>query len=189
MRLAPHAHLLTRLLAVGAIGCAPLVASAHGGAQHDAPTTAAPVERIQQAWGIAGESQEIDRSITIRMSDKMRFSPERIVVRQGETVRFIPANEGGVMHELVIGTPGALKEHAELMKKFPGMEHEEPWMAHVAPGKQGEVVWTFNRPGTFEFACLIPGHFEAGMIGSIEVTPAQLATDGKAASAKDTKLD
>lgn len=189
MPLAPDSSLLTRLLAASALASAPLVAAAHGGAQHDAPRTAAPVARIQQAWGIAGESQEIERSITIRMSDKMRFSPERIVVRQGETVRFIPANEGGVMHEMVIGTPGALKEHAELMKKFPGMEHEEPWMAHVAPGKQGEVVWTFNRPGKFEFACLIPGHFEAGMIGSIEVTAAQLATDGKATPTKDTKQD
>ena len=62
-----------------------------------------------------------------------------------------------------------LKVHAEMMKKHPGMEHDEPYMAHVPPGKTGEIVWTFNRAGTFEFACLMAGHFEAGMIGRITV--------------------
>ena len=70
----------------------------------------------------------------------------------------------------MLGTPQALGAHAELMKKYPGMEHDEAHMAHVAAGRQGEIVWTFNRVGEFAFACLIPGHFEAGMVGKILVT-------------------
>ena len=73
------------------------------------------------------------------------------------------------MHELVIGTRQELDEHATLMAKFPGMEHDEPYMAHVAPGKTGALVWNFNRVGEFDFACLIPGHYQAGMVGKINV--------------------
>jgi uncharacterized cupredoxin-like copper-binding protein len=69
----------------------------------------------------------------------------------------------------VIGTPKELQEHAEMMRKHPNMEHDEPYMAHVSPGKTGDIVWTFNREGDFEFACLLPGHFEAGMRGTIRV--------------------
>jgi uncharacterized cupredoxin-like copper-binding protein len=70
---------------------------------------------------------------------------------------------------MVIGRMQELKEHAELMRKFPGMEHDEPYMAHVAPGAQGEIVWQFTRTGEFHYACLIPGHMEAGMLAKITV--------------------
>jgi uncharacterized cupredoxin-like copper-binding protein len=73
------------------------------------------------------------------------------------------------MHEIVIGTRAELEAHAEMMKKHPNMEHDEPYMAHVSPGQRGDIVWTFNRAGDFEFACLLPGHFEAGMRGTIRV--------------------
>ena len=109
------------------------------------------------------------RTIEIRMTDNMRFAPKAIQVKLGETVRLVAVNAGKVLHELVIGTPQELKAHAEMMKKHPGMEHDEPYMAHVNPGQKGTIVWTFNRAGSFEFACLIPGHFEAGMIGRITV--------------------
>ena len=105
------------------------------------------------------------------MDDAMRFTPARIEVREGETVRFRVRNAGKVLHEMVIGTPEELKAHAEMMKKHPGMEHDEPFMSHVAAGKSGDIVWNFNRAGTFQFACLIPGHFEAGMLGTIVVQP------------------
>ncbi len=101
----------------------------------------------------------------------MRFTPDRIEVRQGETVRLRVRNTGQVMHELVIGTPQELAAHAETMLKHPGMEHDEPYMTHVAPGRTGEIIWTFNRAGEFEFACLIAGHFQAGMKGTITVRP------------------
>ena len=132
---------------------------------------AAPVVKEQKAWGIAGETRDDQRTITIRMTDAMRFEPSRITVREGETVRLRAVNRGRVLHEIVLGTPQELRAHAELMKKHPGMEHDEPYMAHVAAGRRGDIVWTFNRTGTFDFACLIPGHFDAGMVGQIVVTP------------------
>jgi uncharacterized cupredoxin-like copper-binding protein len=105
------------------------------------------------------------------MTDAMRFTPDTLSVQEGETVRFVVRNQGRMLHEMVIGSPGELAKHAAMMAKFPNMEHDEPYMAHVDPGKTGEIVWTFNRAGSFEFACLIAGHYEAGMRGTITVTP------------------
>jgi uncharacterized cupredoxin-like copper-binding protein len=154
---------LLAVLASGPVG----TATAHGDPSKTKAATA--VVKEQTAWGIAGERSAVDRTITSAMLDKMRFSPERIEVRQGETIRFVLKNTGKLMHEFVIGTKDELDAHAALMKKFPKMEHDQPYMAHVAPGKTGEVIWTFNQPGDFNFACLIAGHYESGMIGTIKV--------------------
>lgn len=132
---------------------------------------AAPLKKEQQVFGMAGEATKVGRSIEITMGDDMRFKPSHIRVREGETVRLRIRNHGQAMHELVIGTAEDLDKHAELMKKFPNMEHEEAHMAHVPPGSSGEIVWHFNRAGQFDFACLIAGHFQAGMRGLITVTP------------------
>ena len=105
------------------------------------------------------------------MTDDMRFAPHKIEVREGETVRLRVENRGQILHEVVLGTPATLEEHAQFMIKFPTMEHDEPYMAHVAPGKTGDLLWNFNRAGNFDFACLIAGHFQAGMRGTITVTP------------------
>lgn len=161
-------HALPALLFAGLIAATP-AAMAHGDAEL---TPAGPVKKEQKAWGIAGEAQAVKRTIAIRMADNMRFSPDNIEIRQGETVRFRHTNNGKTMHEFVLGTKAELDDHAALMKKYPNMEHDEPYMAHVPPGKQGEIVWTFNRPGEFDFACLLPGHYEAGMVGRIRVTAA-----------------
>jgi uncharacterized cupredoxin-like copper-binding protein len=154
--------LLTALLLLGA---APVFA--HGDETH--MKSNAPVKMEQKVWGIAGQAKAAQRTIEIKMIDSMRFTPDRIEVKQGDTVRLTMANTGAVMHEMVLGTQVELKEHAALMARFPNMEHDEPYMAHVPPGKTGEIVWTFNRPGEFDFACLLPGHFEAGMVGKIVV--------------------
>lgn len=144
-------------------------AQAHG--TQAAPADMASVE--QKPFGIAGDPRKATRTIKVSMSDRMRFTPNSITVRQGETVKFVVTNRGKVLHEMVIGTMADFKEHAALMKKFPGMEHDEPHMAHVRPGKTGEIAWTFNEPGHFNFACLIAGHFESGMQGKITVLPAK----------------
>jgi uncharacterized cupredoxin-like copper-binding protein len=99
----------------------------------------------------------------------MRFSPGAITLKAGDMVRFEVKNSGKTMHEMVLGTMEELKQHADLMRKHPGMEHDEPYMAHVAPGKTERIVWHFTKPGEFYYGCLIPGHFEAGMIGKITV--------------------
>jgi uncharacterized cupredoxin-like copper-binding protein len=141
------------------------IAFAHG----EKKGNPAPVVKEQTAWGIAGDAAKVVRTIDVSMGDDMRFSPGRLVVKQGETIRFVVRNTGALLHEFVIGTPAGNARHADLMMKFPGMEHDEPYMAHVDPGKTGEIVWMFNKAGEFEFACLIAGHFQAGMVGTITV--------------------
>lgn len=143
------------------------LAQAHGDEDHS--KKAGPVKKEQKEWGIAGDATTVKRTVTLTMADTMRFTPDKIEVKQGDTVKLVMKNTGNVMHELVIGTKKELDEHAALMMKFPNMEHDEPYMAHVAPGKTGEIVWTFNKAGDFDFACLIAGHYQAGMVGTIKV--------------------
>jgi uncharacterized cupredoxin-like copper-binding protein len=150
-------------------------AQAHGDKPH-AKTAAEPAKKEQKEWGIAGDTKAVKLTIEHSAKDSMRFTPDFAQVKVGDTVRFVIHNDGKVMHEFVIGTQKDNQAHAELMKKFPNMEHDEPYMAHVAPGKTAEIVWTFNRPGEFEFACLIAGHYEAGMKGKIRVGGAELAS-------------
>jgi uncharacterized cupredoxin-like copper-binding protein len=121
------------------------------------------------AFGREGKARDVKRTIRIRMADTMRFTPAHIVVKRGETVRLVATNRGAVLHELVLGTPDDLRRHAEMMRKWPGMAHDEAHMVHVRPGKTGQIVWQFTEPGEFQFACLIPGHYEAGMVGRVTV--------------------
>ena len=163
MNIAIQATLLTiGLLTLPAV-------QAHSPSAHKNHHTQSTAPAEQKDWGIAGDPKKATRTIEIRMTDDMRFAPNQLQIKLGETVRLVAVNAGKVLHEIVIGTPQELKTHAEMMKKHPGMEHDEPYMAHVDPGQKGAIVWTFNRAGSFEFACLIPGHFEAGMIGRITV--------------------
>lgn len=164
----PAKALLSTSLVLLSLGAVAPRAFAHGDQTH-AQKGFDPAVMEQKTFGIAGDPSKATRIIRIAMSDRMRFTPDQITIRQGETVKFVVANRGKTMHEMVIGTMAELKEHAEMMKKFPEMEHEEPYMAHVGAGKGEELVWTFNRVGDFHFACLIPGHFDAGMVGSIKV--------------------
>lgn len=142
-------------------------AAAHDGVVHGGK--AAPVKKEQKAWGIAGDMKEVNRTIEIVMGDNMRFTPDLIQVRRGDVVRMVVKNGGQLFHEIVIGTKRELDEHAALMVKFPNMEHEEPYMSHVKAGNEGEIVWKFNRLGEFDFACLMAGHYQAGMVGKIKV--------------------
>ena len=124
----------------------------------------------QKAWGIGGDAKSANRAVNLTMDDNMRFVPNKLSFKQGETVRFVIQNKGKLLHEIVIGTRDELDAHAAMMVKFPKMAHDEPYMAHVKAGQIGGLVWTFNRPGDFEFACLIAGHYQAGMIGTISVS-------------------
>lgn len=151
-----------------ALGVTAPSALAHGG--HDEKSKPFDASRVEDTpYGRAADPKKATRTVRIAMDDRMRFTPKDIVVRRGETIRFVVRNEGKVLHEMVLGTPEELAKHAELMRKFPDMEHDEPNMAHVKPGASGELAWTFDKAGTFSFACLIPGHFEAGMTGTVVV--------------------
>ena len=144
-------------------------AFAHGDKPHAVKAEKRTISTEETAFGREGDPKKVKRTIKMDMNDKMRFSPSTLEVKRGDTIRFEVKNSGKMMHEMVLGTMQELKEHAELMRKHPGMEHDEPYMAHVAPGKTERMVWQFTKPGEFYYGCLIPGHFEAGMIGRIVV--------------------
>ena len=140
---------------------------------HDHPEPSRNVHKkispVQHAFGREGDPAKATRTIRIGMSDAARFSREAIRVKRGTTVRFVMHNAGQVGHDVVLGTMDDLKRDAALMKKAPVREHDEPYMAHIAPGRTEVLVWHFNKPGGFYYGCLVPNHFDAGMIGTIVV--------------------
>jgi uncharacterized cupredoxin-like copper-binding protein len=140
--------------------------------------------------GIPGKASEAMQTIEIKMLDNY-YEPESISVKQGETVRFIIKNDGEFVHEFNIGTAAMHTAHQEemmtmfehgvleadkinhdMMKMDMGngktMEHNDPNSILLEPGKSGEIVWKFNKAGKIEFACNIPGHYDAGMMGKIK---------------------
>jgi uncharacterized cupredoxin-like copper-binding protein len=148
-------------------------AGAQSSPQSSARARAAAAAKAQTPWGLPGDPRAVRRTIRIRMSDDMRFRPDLIELHEGDTVRFVLLNTGRVVHEMVIGTRGRLDEHAAEMaqhRHHGSARHERgAAMARVRPGATGTLVWKFNRTGEFAFACLIPGHYEAGMTGVIRV--------------------
>ena len=151
---------------------APGLASAHGDEDHSKKMTGKSAEHGAEhaaALGTPGDAKAVSRTVNVVMSDTMRFAPATIAVKKGETIRFVLKNDGKLRHEMVLGTQKELKEHAAMMQKMPEMEHADPNMVTVDSGKTGELIWKFTRAGRFDFACLQPGHFEAGMKGKIAV--------------------
>ena len=125
------------------------------------------------AIGKPGKATNAKRTVKVEMLDTMRFNPQSITVKQGETIKFIVKNSGKVKHEMVLGTEKELKEHAEVMKKNPEMEHDDANQITVQPGKSGEIIWQFTKAGKVNFACLQPGHYDAGMAGTVTVNKAK----------------
>ena len=145
------------LLSFGAMA-APGHGAGHGGG-HEA---AAPI-------GKPGNPAKVSRTIVVDMTDAMRFTPDKIDVKAGETIRFKVSNSGKIRHEMVLGTTADLNSHYQMMLKNPGMRHEEPNSVSLEAGKAGDIVWTFDKAGTVAFACLEPGHYPAGMKGAVSV--------------------
>jgi uncharacterized cupredoxin-like copper-binding protein len=160
------------LILVVAFAHLPRLAFAHDDAAH-ANASRSPISTEVHAFGVEGDPRKASRTIALSMDDRMRYSPAEIKVAQGETVTLAIRNKGKLLHELVLGTADGLARHAELMRKFPGMEHDEPFMVHVKPGTTKKLTWKFTQPGTFLFGCLVAGHFEAGMQGRIVVEARQ----------------
>jgi uncharacterized cupredoxin-like copper-binding protein len=156
-------------LAAAALAAFVQPALSRGDASHDNMAHSTSAE--DKAFGRQGDPKKISRTINVDMSDAMRFTPADITVKQGETIRFRVKNAGKTMHEMVLGTMQDLQAHADLMSRHPGTEHDEPHLAHVAPGKTRTIVWQFIKAGEFHYGCLVPGHLEAGMLGRIKVAP------------------
>jgi uncharacterized cupredoxin-like copper-binding protein len=139
------------------VASAATAAGKHAGGHGDSPI------------GEPGVASKASRTIQVDAADSMRFTPALVSVKKGETVRFVVTNSGKVPHEFSLGTEKELKEHYEVMKKFPGMEHDEANKISLKPGQKGEVIWRFTKGGVVDFACLHPGHYDAGMKGQIKV--------------------
>ena len=175
---------LNKLISVMVIAALPAWASAAGdhgahGAINTAPPSASDHdmdgmqdmhnEMHTSMTGMAGDPTKVSRTIPIEMNDAMRFTPGEVNVKAGETVRFFIVNKGKMPHEMVIGTAEEIDEHAEMMKRMPGMVHKEANQITLAPGQRGGIVWQFSKAGKVTYACLVPGHKEAGMVGTIDV--------------------
>jgi uncharacterized cupredoxin-like copper-binding protein len=119
--------------------------------------------------GQPGVAAKVGRTVAITMSDNMRFDPAAVTVMQGETIRFRVRNQGKLRHEMMLGTAKEVAEHAQMMRAMPDMVHHDANALTLDAGQEGELLWQFTRRGTFDFACLEPGHFEAGMRGVIVV--------------------
>lgn len=122
--------------------------------------------------GEPGNPNKPARSIQVTMTErdgKMVFIPDRIEVKRGEQIRFRLRNSGELEHEFMLATTEENLKHAEEMKKFPEMEHDDPNGKRLDPKRTGDIVWRFTKPGQFEYGCLIPGHRESGMTGIIVV--------------------
>ena len=136
------------------VGCDPVIAATAGKAR---------------PYGREGDPRKVKRVIKIDMSDAMRFFPDQIRVKRGDTVRFALRNSGQMPHAMVIGTMDELKQKAAAAKKNAETAERDAEAVHVEPGGTGRLVWHFPRTGEFYFACLVPGHYDAGMIGTIVV--------------------
>ncbi len=127
----------------------------------------------ESAFGRPADAATARRTIVVEMRDSYEFSPSEITVKVGEILRFVAVNAGIETHEMVLGTMQDLRAHYEMMKQHRGMQHDEPHMAHVAPGNRGVIAWQFTQPGEVYFACLVDDHFDRGMIGKIRVVASE----------------
>lgn len=154
-------------LAIAALACAGIGAAAAANDDHHHH------HDESFAAGEPGQARKPARLIEIVMAEgdgKMMYEPARLEIKKGEQVKFVLRNRGELLHEIVLGTAQENLAHAEEMEKHPDMPHgDEPNARHVEPGKTGELIWKFTKAGVFEYACLIPGHREAGMVGTIVV--------------------
>lgn len=159
---------LTLIALLGAIA-APAWATQYHRGTHDGPVLHPDTMPI----GYPGEPVLIDRTIRVSMLDAsdnaMAFDVEALDIVEGETIRFVLMNEGSEPHDFVMATPEEIADHREEMRGMDDMPHEAGYAARVEPGRSRTLVWKFANAGTFEFACLIPGHYEAGMHGPLTV--------------------
>jgi uncharacterized cupredoxin-like copper-binding protein len=145
--------------AIACLALAALAWPASGHEHHDHESFSA---------GEPGDPGKPARTIEIAMSE-MDFAPDRIEVQRGEQIRFVLRNVGTEDHEFLLATTAENLKHAELMKKFPKMEHDDPNGVRVAPKQSAEILWKFTKLGKFEYSCLIPNHRDYGMIGHVTV--------------------
>jgi P-type Cu+ transporter len=160
-RVSEYAYLVGIALVALAIGAAAL-AFARGEMGTPSP------EMSMSAASV--DSRPVSRTIQVDSTDTLRFVPDALTVRAGETVAFEIRNAGALPHEFFVGTPAEQAAHEREMAAGAPM-HAEPGQVDVPAGTTARLVYTFDQPGTLEYACHVPGHYAAGMSGTITVTP------------------
>ena len=141
---------LAALAAAACVAAAPALVAAHG----------------KSTAGSPGDPTQPARTVEVVMSEDgagMHFSPDRVDVPRGEQVKFVIRNTGSIRHEFFLGTKDDNKSHAAMMAAMPAMKHDDPNAKTVEPGQSATLLWRFTHKGEFEFACLVPGHYETGM--------------------------
>ncbi|WP_122666463.1 cupredoxin domain-containing protein [Pseudomonas viridiflava] len=151
------------------------------------PLLASPTPAL--AFGHAAPATQASRTIELVLGD-MYFDPKAVQVKAGETVRFVLINKGQLLHEFNLGDAAMHASHQQEMIKMQQsgmltptgmnhhamdhgsmeMKHDDPNSVLVEPGKTTELTWTFAKAGNLEFACNLPGHYQAGMVGKLTIT-------------------
>ncbi|MCV9997457.1 plastocyanin/azurin family copper-binding protein [Pararhizobium sp. YC-54] len=149
-------------LFLAALASPALAAGSHAGNHDEAMAVGEPGKKAQATQTIRVSMKETD-------DGKMIFTPNTFKVRKGQTIVFSIKNAGELDHEFVLDQEDEIMEHKAAMEKFPEMEHDDPNAIRLAAGKSGEIVWKFTNDGTFKIACLVPGHYDAGMHGDVTV--------------------
>ena len=141
--------------------------------------------------GQKGNSEEVEKIIEVKMFDNY-YVPNKFKVKKNETIKFIVYNYGELVHEFNIATKEMHLKHQpemmrmveneilladridkkkmkELSKKDHSMSHSHSNSVLLEPNEIGEIIWKFNTDTNLEIACNVPGHYEAGMIASINL--------------------
>jgi uncharacterized cupredoxin-like copper-binding protein len=148
--------------ALAALGTTALAFGTHEGVHDKLSLAGEPGKKVRV-------TQTIHVTMKEREHGKMLYMPASVHVKEDQTVRFAIRNAGETDHEFVLDTQEEVMEHKKVMEEFPEMEHDDPNSVRLAPGKTGEIIWKFTNSGTLTFACLIPGHYEAGMHGTVDI--------------------
>ncbi|OJG00190.1 cupredoxin domain-containing protein [Pararhizobium antarcticum] len=149
-------------LFLAALATPALASGTHEGGHHGAMAVGEPGKKAQATQTIRVSMKETD-------DGKMIFTPNTFKVRKGQTIVFSIKNTGELDHEFILDQEDKIMEHKVVMEKFPEMEHDDPNAIRLAAGEAGEIVWKFTNDGTFKIACLVPGHYDAGMHGDVTV--------------------
>lgn len=171
-RSARHVALVSLLL---------LVASACSTGSSPSPSDSAPASPSSMpmpsddhdggfAWGEPADPGEADRVVNVRMLDELRFDPASIEVQVGETITFEVVNNGQIAHDFTLGDEATQDAHdAEMAEGMASMGHDEPNSMVLDPGETGRLTWHFSTAGSTLYGCHIPGHYAAGMVGTIAI--------------------
>ncbi len=166
-------RLLTLTTCMTMFAGAALASGTHGGGHGD-EAAVDNGHHGKMMIGEPGKAGDVNRKIKIVMKEtaggEMLFKPSMVSFEAGQTIQFSIKNVGKLDHEFVLDEHHALMEHKKAMEKFPEMEHDDPNSVRLEPGEKGEIIWKFSNAGEFEFGCLIPGHYDAGMKGAIKIS-------------------